>query len=277
MCEADVRRLIIDEPTHAVAALPRGTCQGAQLKDRSYTTLNTELFACDPNASLEPATDVSTEAPSDERTTNVPNDPVTESPSDSQFYESANGSCPTGSYLRDEDLCVAAGAKFGYELRRSFFNRQRTRGCYVRNGRLYFNRAAQLEEPTTTARRSICCSSADCTINNQVEDDYEEFGGEEEEPSAMQFVQSLSGSCSGGDSYITTRDLCWFAAESLNLEVGFAFNNARRVRGCYMKNGKIFFNRATRFTDASTSSSRKSVCLGSERRSLQSASRLLRL
>jgi len=196
----------------------------------------------------------------------------------SQFYESATGSCPTGSYLRDEDLCIAAGQKFGYELRRSFFNRQRTRGCYVRNGHLYFNRAAQLEEPTTSARRSICCSSADCTINNnQVDDDYEEFGGEEEEPSAMQFVQSLSGSCSGGDSYITTRDVCWFAAESLNLEVGFTFNNARRVRGCYMKNGKIFFNRATRFTDASTSSPRKSICLGSERRSLQSNSRLLRL
>merc|ERR1711941_207832 len=81
ICEADVRKLILDEPTHIVDSLPRGMCQG-DLKKRSYTTLDDSLFTCDINASGEPSTDVSTEpvteAPSD---TSSPSDQVTQSPS----------------------------------------------------------------------------------------------------------------------------------------------------------------------------------------------------
>merc|ERR1711879_1126266 len=81
MCEADIRRLILDEPTHIVDSLPRGMCQG-DLKKRSYTTLDDSLFTCDTSASSEPATDEPlTEAPYDDATT-APSDPVTEAPSD---------------------------------------------------------------------------------------------------------------------------------------------------------------------------------------------------
>lgn len=72
MCESDVRRLILDEPTHSLSELPRGTCQGAELKDRSYTNLDNSLFACDPNASDEQSTDVPvTESSSTTTTTSL--------------------------------------------------------------------------------------------------------------------------------------------------------------------------------------------------------------
>jgi len=81
ICEADVRKLILNEPTHIVDTLPRGMCQG-DLKARSYTTLDDSLFTCDTSASSEPATDEPvTEAPSDDATT-AQSDPVTEAPSD---------------------------------------------------------------------------------------------------------------------------------------------------------------------------------------------------
>merc|ERR1711879_176532 len=83
MCETDIRKLILDEPTHTVDSLPRGMW-GAVVKDRSYTTLDDSLFACDTNATGEPATDASTEsvtlAPSNEATTSR-SDLSTESPS----------------------------------------------------------------------------------------------------------------------------------------------------------------------------------------------------
>merc|ERR1712048_1488420 len=85
----DIRRLILDEPTHTVDSLPRGMCQG-DLKDRFYTNLHDSLFTCSTDlatdipteapsdvAPSEPATDIPTEIPSDEVTT----DPVTQTPS----------------------------------------------------------------------------------------------------------------------------------------------------------------------------------------------------
>merc|ERR1719323_666828 len=84
MCEADVRRLILDEPTHILDSLPRGMCQGAEPKKKSYTTLDNSLFTCDINASGETGTDGSsdpvTEATSDEATTTT-SEPITEPPS----------------------------------------------------------------------------------------------------------------------------------------------------------------------------------------------------
>jgi len=88
MCEADIRKLILDEPTHILDELPRGTCRGGQMKKRSYTFLDDSLFTCSPDASPvtnEPVTDApseeaTTDAPSEEATS-APSDPVTQSPS----------------------------------------------------------------------------------------------------------------------------------------------------------------------------------------------------
>merc|ERR1712217_67191 len=76
---ADIRKLILDEPTHILDELPRGTCRGGQMKKRSYTFLDDSLFTCNPDAS--PATNEPvTDAPSEEATS-APSDPVTQSPS----------------------------------------------------------------------------------------------------------------------------------------------------------------------------------------------------
>lgn len=193
----------------------------------------------------------------------------TDSPDTTQdspfFYESENGSCPTGSYLEDAEMCRIAGRVLGYDTyRHSFRNQRRTRGCYVRNGKLYFNFASTFIDSNSSQRRAICCSSADCS--NYFEDDEEEYGGEEEEeqdPQNLQFVKSQTGECSNGDSYITDEATCAQAAEFFGKRLRKAFTNARRIRGCYAKNNRFYFNEATTLTDSRPS--RKSICIRSRR------------
>ena len=49
VCDSDVRRLIIDEAIDVTNSLPRGTCQGSPLIQKSWNDLNEDLFAgtCD--------------------------------------------------------------------------------------------------------------------------------------------------------------------------------------------------------------------------------------
>merc|ERR1711879_152450 len=104
--------------THNVATLPRGTCQGAELKQRSYSALDNSLFTCGSNASDEPATDVST-------------DPVTETPSASAVIAETS-SCPSGRALADADACRMAAEELELGYKRSINRSDRPAGCYMR-------------------------------------------------------------------------------------------------------------------------------------------------
>lgn len=223
------------------------------------------------------------EAPS---TVNQSNNQATENDSESnesqsqdsntgmRFYESMSGSCPSGFYLTTPEQCEMAAEFLGLngDLRRVFSNARRIRACYRRGSNLFFNRDNTLVDSSTqVSRKSLCgCATANCGGDEDLEEEKDEF--DEEEASEIQFFRSSNGSCAGG-AYITDVEMCERAGETLGLEMARAFSNRDRLRGCYAKGSRLFFN-----ADASSiraGGRRTSVCMKSGRRMLKS--RLLNL
>jgi len=232
MCEADVRNLIIDEPTHFVASLPRGTCQGPQLKDRSYSNLDDSLFTCD-----------------DEMATSAPTEPVTQAPSDIVISETSM--CPSGRGLGDADACRMAAEMLGLRYKRSINRSDRPLGCYNRGRSVWYNTGRGLEALQSQNRFAICCSSDDCSFGEQ---------GDEDEDDLAVFPSSQA--C---ETPILDEETCELAAETLALELSrgnFVINTGRRVRGCYVHRNKVFFNENT--SRSQPRGGRRVLCLGSQ-------------
>jgi len=53
VCDADVRKLFVDEATHDIVELPRGSCRGPKLLSKSWTALHDDLFGCDIERGFE--------------------------------------------------------------------------------------------------------------------------------------------------------------------------------------------------------------------------------
>merc|ERR550539_733070 len=236
MCEADVRNLILDEPTHNVATLPRGTCQGAELKQRSYSALDNSLFTCGSNASDEPATDVST-------------DPVTETPSASAVIAETS-SCPSGRALADADACRMAAEELELGYKRSINRSDRPAGCYMRGNSVWYNTGSQGQQSRN--RFAICCSSDNCSFGEGEEDEDEENG---EELAVFQSSQAC-------ETPIQDEEICGLAAETLSLKFSRSISSRRRVRGCYVHNNRVFFNENT--SRSRPRGGRSVICLGSQ-------------
>jgi hypothetical protein len=229
VCEADVRKLIIDEPTHFVATLPRGTCQGPELKERSYTTLSNSLFDCD---SGEPVTD-------------GPSDPVIES---SSAVVSETSTCPSGRALADADACRMAAEELGLQYKRSINRSDRPAGCYKRGNRVWYNTGLQGQQ--SQDRFAICCSSDNCSFGE---------GDEDEEDGEELAVFQSSQAC---ETPIQDEETCGLAAETLGLELKRVISSRRRVRGCYVHKNGVYFNGNT--ARSQPRGGRSLICLGSQ-------------
>jgi len=236
MCEADVKNLILDEPTHNVAALPRGTCQGPELKARSYTTLDDSLFTCGGSGETE---------------TNVPSDPVTDSPSDSATaVVSETSSCPSGRALADADMCRMASEQLDLRYKRSINRSDRPAGCYTRGNSVWYN--SNLQGQQSQDRLAICCSSDNCSFGEGDQDEDEEDG---EDLAVFQSSQAC-------ETPIEDEETCGLAAESLGLELKRVFSNQRRVRGCYVHRNRAYFNENT--SRSQPQGGRSVICLGNQ-------------
>lgn len=178
---------------------------------------------------------------------------------DASFYTSETESCPTGSYITSEETCIAAAQGLGIaeELARSINNHRRTRGCYVRNGKVYFNENPSLTNSNRSTRRSICCSSDSC--DSAADEDYEEYEEEYEEEEQAVFV-SENGACPSGSKHIETLEDCEEAAEFMGFTRVRAFRKSTRLRGCYVFRNRAWFNRDDSLTQPNQTA-RKSVCV----------------
>merc|ERR1719510_2263169 len=234
MCEADVKRLILDEPTHNLASLPRGTCQGPELKDRSYTTLDNSLFTC----SGEPATD-------------TPTGPITESPSGIAVV-SETSTCPSGRALADADACRMAAEELGLRYKQSINRSDRPAGCYKRKKSVWYNTGLQ-EGQQSQDRFAICCSSDNCSFGEGDEDDEDEADSED-----LAVFQS-SQACG---TPIQDEEICGLAAETLGLELKRVISNRRRMRGCYIHKNGVYFNENT--SRSQPQGGRSVICLGNQ-------------
>jgi lysophospholipase L1-like esterase len=181
---------------------------------------------------------------------------------DASFYASQTESCPTGSYIIDEETCVAAARSLGLaeELTRSFNNHMRTRGCYVKNNKVYFN-----ENPTLTSNRSrrnsICCSSDNCSSDAEDEEEYDEETEYEEEEAEPTVFVSENGSCPPTSNYVSKLADCREASNSLGFSRVKSFRNPNRLRGCYVFRNRAWFNRDTTAVEQPNQTNRKSVCV----------------
>lgn len=149
-------------------------------------------------------------------------EPESETP---QVIQSTS-TCQAGRYLRDANECRIAAESIGIEYVQSINRQDRPVGCYSRNNRAWFNRASQ--GTGSADRLSICCASDNCAFDESDEDDddEEEASGDSEN----RYVQSSSGSCQEGTSYITQQDQCHEAAEEIGLELHTVFSNSLRPR-----------------------------------------------
>lgn len=190
---------------------------------------------------------------------------TTNSNSGSSFYGSETGSCPSGtSYVTDELTCERAAETRGLEYKNAITNRNRPRGCYRRGDRVWFNRATSFTTQNTM-RTSIClCEGTSCNGASDDNDEDETSEDEEEISGEVQFFQS-SQSCSGG-SHITDEEICEIAAEELGLNLRRVIHTNRRVRGCYSKGNKVFFNENT--SQSTPRGGRQSICMRTQRRLL---------
>jgi len=174
---------------------------------------------------------------------------------DVSFYTSETESCPTGSYITSEETCVAAAQSLGLaeDLARSLNNHRRTRGCYAKNGKVYFNENPSLIDLNRSRRQSICCSSDSC--------DSAEDGDHEEDEEEQSVFVSENGACPSGSKHIETREDCEEAAEFMGLTRRVkAFRKSTRLRGCYVFRNRAWFNRDNSLTQPNQTA-RKSVCV----------------
>lgn len=74
VCDVDVRELIVDEEIEETNELPRGTCEGAPLIERSWTELSYDLFDCEESEEFSSFTEDPTVGPTQEPTNPMPVD-----------------------------------------------------------------------------------------------------------------------------------------------------------------------------------------------------------
>jgi len=171
-------------------------------------------------------------------------DKESEDENEVSFTVSSSSTCPEGTYVTSIEECFDAAEMLGYDPRRTISQENRPRGCYkTERGQVYFNRNIAGTDPSGT-RYSICQTTGGET---SIEQDLE-----------SRVLQSENGSCPSGTSYITTEEECEAAGELFDVEMRRVFDNAERVRGCYIFNERLYFNRNTEFT--TTDTSRQSLC-----------------
>jgi len=122
VCDVDVRELIIDEATDVTTSLPTGSCQGAPLIPKSWTSLSNDLLDC-------AATPGGPTAP-------VPTQPVAPVPSPTVAPVAA----PTGDACVDQPLafknkskwnCDWVAQKAGQRCKKMWKNKQLSEYCPV--------------------------------------------------------------------------------------------------------------------------------------------------
>merc|ERR1712242_154407 len=90
-----------------------------------------------------------------------------------QYFISDTG-CPNdASYISDEETCEEAAAALDFgEIRKSFSNSRKLRGCYVKRNRVFFNRATS--STSANGRQSLCMTPGTTNVeddSNDVEED----------------------------------------------------------------------------------------------------------
>eukprot|EP00729_Bicosta_minor_P004435 gene4435-10944_t len=175
----------------------------------------------------------------------------------------AGGTCPPESHALAEDkgACdeLAGELGLGDVGATQISNNKRPKGCYFVNKRLWFNKIGK--DVGNGARKSVCCTIPEDDEENdddeEYDEDYEEHAvcGGGNEPQLMKNGVCPSGSHVG----IANIDTCEAAAAKLDLDDGEAsvISKANRPKGCYSRNGKLWFNTKGK---ALHSKARKAIC-----------------
>jgi hypothetical protein len=194
------------------------------------------------------------------------------------YYASPMSSCAfEDQYLLSKAECEEAAAELGLSdlLASEISSDDRVRGCYYKDLKLWFN--SDISGPTSTdnARASICeiaTTTTEMTTQEPVETT-EEITSTDLETTVVEttlpeltlsenFYVSNTSSCEFEDQYITSKDDCEAAAVELNLfdDVASQIENDDRVRGCYYKDSKLWFN-IDASGPASDDLTRSSICI----------------
>jgi len=193
------------------------------------------------------------------------------------YYASPMSSCAfEDQYLLSKAECEAAAAELGLSdsLASEISSDDRVRGCYYKDMKLWFNNDISGPTSMDNARASICqiaTTTTEMTTEEPVETT-EETSSTVSETTVMEttlpelvlsenFYVSNTSSCEFEDQYITSKSDCEAAALELNLFDSLAsqIENDDRVRGCYYKDSKLWFNVDTS-GPTSDDSTRSSIC-----------------
>jgi len=194
------------------------------------------------------------------------------------YYASPMSTCAfEDQYLLSKAECEAAAAELGLSdlLASEISSDDRVRGCYYKDLKLWFNSDISGPTGTDNARASICQIATTTTemMTQEPVETTEEITSTALETTVVEttlpeltlsenFYVSNTSSCEFEDQYITSKDDCEAAAVELNLfdDVASQIENDDRVRGCYYKDSKLWFN-----VDASGPTSddltRSSICI----------------
>merc|ERR1719300_545672 len=197
------------------------------------------------------------------------------------FYVSNTSSCEfEDQYITSKDDCEAAAVELNLfdDIASQIENDDRVRGCYYKDSTLWFNVDTSGPISDDLTRSSICILA---TITTELTTEEIMETTEEEVTSTITDVQetnvettlpelsmsenyyvSSTSSCEFDDQYITSKDDCEAAAIELNLfdDAASQIENDDRVRGCYYKDSKLWFNVDTS-GPTSDDLTRSSICM----------------
>ena len=218
VCDADIRRLILDEPTQSMSDLPRGTCEGPTLKERTWARDEYPNFSvCDQtnvdNGGGGGGTPPPPTAPEPSPVA-PPVEPPVEPPTDNGGGGINNGDCEEDEHLFELELMTDFyPQETSWELRNADTNE------IVETGRGYgnSNENPDYKETETLFEESYCLES-DQEYTFTIYDSYED--GLCCEHGEGYFVVRLNGEDLGdGDSFGSSETIT-FSTESFGIGAG---------------------------------------------------------